>query len=119
MVKKTVQKHVQSGIWSLSAFETLESQREDGNELCESLCKGTTKIQWEQLATFLRRDYPNHHAQMLGGVDDDGFVKAGKKRGNFFYYWKFGLDLRDRETYERLYETTPGNSHTAASRPLN
>lgn len=103
------------------SIRTLESQLEDGNKLCESLCKGTEKVQWEQLADFLRRNYPNHHAQFLGGVDEDGFIKVGKKRGNYFYYWKFGLDLRDREVYKQLYETTesiPRNNQSAASRTL-
>lgn len=100
------------------SLRKLESQQEDGNELCESLCKGTTKIQWEQLDTFLRRNYPNHYAQILGVVDDDGFVRVGKKRGTFFYYWKFSVDLRDRENYERLYGTTTGNNHAANCRPL-
>jgi hypothetical protein len=101
-----------------TSLRTLESQQDDGNKLCESLCKGTTKIQWEQLASFLGRNYPNHYVQILGGVDDDGYVRAGKKRGNYFYYWKFSLDLRDSENYETLDETTPKNSHTADSRPL-
>jgi hypothetical protein len=100
------------------SIRTLESQLEEGNKLCESLCKGSTKIQWEQLAPFLRGNYPNHYAQILGGVDEDGFVKVGKKRGNFFYYWKFSVDLKDRETYENLYGTPLGESHPAGSRSL-
>jgi len=99
--------------------KAMESQLEDGNELCNSLCHGTSKIQWTQLDAFLSRNYPGHHAQIMGEVDGDGFVKVGKKRGTFFYYWKFGLDLRDRESYEELQGTRMGNSPTGACRPLN
>ena len=110
--------HVEHGM-EFSTIKTMEHQREEGNELCESVCEGTDKIQWGQLTTFLKRYYPNHHAQILGGVDDDGFFKVGMKRGNFFNYWKFNLDLRDRETYEKLYETAPSDSLRTSSRPLH
>jgi hypothetical protein len=88
------------------SYRALESQQEEGSRLCESLCDGDAKIQWGHLASFLARDYPNHHAQFVGGADDDGFVKVGKKRGSFFDYWKFALDLKDQETYDKLYGTS-------------
>ena len=49
---------------------SLDSQLQEGNVLCESLCDGATKVQWEQLALLLRRDYRNHYKQIVGGVDD-------------------------------------------------
>ena len=100
------------------SYEALTSQQEEGNKLCESLCDGTTKVQWEQIALFLERNYPNHYAQIVGGVDDDGFVKVGRKRGHFFYYWKFCSDLKDRETYEKLYGTSSKTTRADQPRAL-
>ena len=97
---------------------SLDSQLQEGNVLCESLCDGATKVQWEQLALLLRRDYRNHYKQIVGGVDDDGFVKVGKKRGNYFNYWKFNQDLKNREEYEKLFGSSSEIMHRNQSRSL-
>jgi hypothetical protein len=106
------------GRMEYDCHNAMELQLKDGNELCDSLCHGTSKIQWNQLDAFLNRNYPAHHAQLMGGVDHDGFVKVGKKRGTYFYYWKFSLDLRDRESYEKLHGNITDNGPTSSSRPL-
>lgn len=100
--------------------KALESQQKDGNELCESFSHGSDKIQWDQLSDLLRRAYPSHYAQLIGGTDNDGFIRLGKKRGNYFKYWKFCSDLKDRETYESLCGDTapPNNGRARVSRPL-
>jgi len=99
--------------------KAMESLVEEGNELCNSLCHGTSKIQWTQLDDFLGRNYPVHHAQMMGWADVGGFVRVGKKRGTVFHYWKFGLDLKDRESYGELQGIVICNSPTGSSRTLN
>lgn len=97
----------------------MESQMEEGNELCASLCEGPSKIEWTQLDAFLRIEYPAHHMQFVGGMDQDGFLRVGKKRGTYFYYWKFSLDLRDHEKYQQLQgTTTPVNGSTTSSRSI-
>lgn len=69
--------------------KALENQQKDGNELCESFCHGFDKIQWDQLSDLLRRAYPSHYAQFIGGTDNDGFVRLGRNEatisniGNF------------------------------------
>jgi hypothetical protein len=95
-----------------AAFKALESQQQDGNTLCELLCNGANVIQWDQLADLLRREYPNHYEQFIGGIDDDGFIRPGRKRGNFFKYWKFGTDLKDRKTYQNLYGAASTETRT-------
>ena len=114
----TVQKPAQSGVWNLSAFMLWSLSEKTETNFASRCVKEPPRFSGSNWPPSLDRNYPNHYAQIIGGVDDDGFVRVGKKRGNFFYYWKFGLDLRDRETYEKLYGTTPGNSQTASSRPL-
>jgi hypothetical protein len=106
------------GSMEYHCHKAMEFQLEEGNELCDSLCHGTSKIQWTQLDDFLRRNYPTHHAQIKGEIDQDGFLKVGKKRGTYFYYWKFCYDLRDRGSYEELQGQMTVNSPTTASRPL-
>jgi hypothetical protein len=97
----------------------MESDVEEGNQLCHSLCHGISKIQWAQLKDFLCRNYPSHHAQMKEEIDIDGFARVGRKRGTFFDYWKFGVDLKDHESYRQLQGIVTDNSATGSSRPLN
>jgi hypothetical protein len=97
------------------SYKSLDSQRQEGNLLCESLSDG--KIQWEQISVLLKRNYINHYRQFVGGVDDEGYVKVGKKRGNYFYYWKFAVDLKNHEMYEKLIGTT--SNRTRQSRALS
>jgi AAA domain len=99
--------------------QTLNLLREEGDEMCDLLFKGAYKLKWKQLSALLKKDYRNHYDQILGEADPDGFVKVGKQRGNFFNYWKFASDLKDREIYESLYGKRHDHSHVAASRPLN
>jgi len=100
-------------------YAELEEQHEEGNKLCGSLCDPGNKVQWEQIADFLRHYHPHHYAQLAGGVDEDGFTRVGKKRGNFFNYWKFCSDLRDRKVYEDLYGTSTVTGHSDKPRALN
>ena len=97
----------------------LENQQKEGNEICEPLCHGSDKIHWDQLSGLLRWQYPRHYTQFIDGTDIDGFGRLGKKRGNFFKYWKFCSDLKDREIYESIYESTPNSKRRITiSRPL-
>jgi len=98
--------------------EDMESQLGEGNELCASLCEGHSRIEWSQLDAFLRSHYPAYHAQFVGGTDEDGFVRVGKKRKTYFYYWKFNSDLRDRESYQQLQGTPIITSSTTSSRSI-
>ena len=102
-----------------ATIKGLEAQLQEGNELCQLLCHGTSKMQWDQLVVLLQRHYPRHHAQFVGGVDEDGFVRVGMKRRNFFKYWKYGGDLKDRENTEQSLYGTAAGTHSPTCRPLN
>ena len=99
-------------------YSELAAQEEEGNKLCGSLCDPGNKIQWEQIAEFLLRNHPYHYAQLAGGIDEDGFIRVGVKRGNFFNYWKFCTDLKDRQVYEELYGTSADAGRSDEPRAL-
>jgi hypothetical protein len=100
------------------SHKTLDSQQQEGSILCESISDGAAKIQWEQISVLLKRNYHNHYRQIVGGVDDEGYVKVGRKRGNYFYYWKFGVDLKNREMCEELLGTASDHIRQHQSRSL-
>jgi hypothetical protein len=98
----------------------LEEHSEAGNELCETIRFGSSKIKWPQIVDLLRRDYPSHYAQLVGGVDSDGFTTVGRKGShNFFGYWKYCNDIRDREEYEKLSGISNSTNTDDHPRPLD
>jgi hypothetical protein len=72
-----------------------------GTELCEMLRHGHVKMNWKQISTFLRIEFPSIHQQLLSETDPDGFVMVGAKGGNFFEYWMRGEDIRFKKALER------------------
>jgi hypothetical protein len=100
-------------------YQKLESHREEGNKLCETICHGSSRIKWPQISDFLKRDYPGHHAQLVGGIDNDGFVTVVRESHNFFKYWKYCHDLRDRETYDQFFGIESRQEKDDHPRPLD
>jgi len=103
-------------------FQTLKSLEflaEEGTTLCHTLSEENHKVQWEQISLLLQREYPNHYSQLLGGVDEDGFERVGRKGRTFFPYWISCSDLRDRAKVDELYGTSSSKMKQDKPRHVN
>lgn len=96
----------------------LKEFQDEGNELCETLAHGHSKIKWGQIADYIRRDFPIHYEQLVSDVDEEGFVTVGAKGGNFFDYWAQCKDIQNREKFQRLYESEAPKINAQPSRKL-
>jgi len=64
-----------------------------GNDWCEALAHGSSRIRFNHISDLLKRDFPEHYEQLCCEQDEDGFTSAAAKNGNYFDYWFQGKDI--------------------------
>ena len=100
-------------------LDDLKFHAADGTTLCQTLSEENHTVQWEQISSLLLREYPSHYSQLVGGVDEDGFERVGRKGGTFFYYWISCSDLKDRAKVDELYGTSSSKRTQDKPRHMN
>lgn len=87
----------------------LKQSQQEGMDLCKTLANGHSKMKWNQISSFVKRDFPIHYEQLLGATDEEEFQTVGANSGSFFEYWKQCIDIQNREKFEKLFGNAGGS----------
>lgn len=92
----------------------LNQLQEEGTYLCETLADGHSKMNWKQISSFVKSNFPIYYEQLVCEVDEEGFQTAGLEDGSFFGHWKRCIDIQVHKSLERFYGNLRGSESLGA-----